>query len=358
MLNCDIPQPFGQPGGRFNFTAWFARGTCIHAISNYTECQNTLRQTLDNQDSLHTTEYSAGATVLALLPTVGALLGSPSAEIWMLLKILPFGGTLALLLSFVNVMIPDRLADYLGPMTILDTNGARDAVPAGPSLVVPSQEGKSIAPDIAEEVSVRIRTVMANTLMNSYIAVPFDHYVKLYITPLPKNCNVKGQSVSAQLADPRSIRANLATFVASSKAELASTSRIWFPTRLFRQRRNIVVLISKVRPTNGDGSVTPRFLAHLVIKLSGATVYMFATSVFAAVSLLALPMAQFVLMMVIGAGISGRHLTSYLAAKTGQKDSFIHVIADSEERAGQIVQRVFEDQVQAAATESSDSPLR
>ena len=110
--SCVFDQGEPIPGGAFDFGVWFQRGTCVHDIKDYVQCRSTLQDVLSSLDSLHSAEYSAAATVLALLPTIGAVLGSPSAEIWILLKILPFGGTLAMLLSFGSSMIPTALKDY------------------------------------------------------------------------------------------------------------------------------------------------------------------------------------------------------------------------------------------------------
>lgn len=49
---------------------------------------------------------------MALLPTVGALLGAPTSEIWQLLTIVPFGGVLAMSISFGGAILPVRVEDY------------------------------------------------------------------------------------------------------------------------------------------------------------------------------------------------------------------------------------------------------
>lgn len=50
--------------------------------------------------------------MLALLPTIGALLGAPTSEIWRLLTVVPFGGVLAMTLSFGGAILPVRVEDY------------------------------------------------------------------------------------------------------------------------------------------------------------------------------------------------------------------------------------------------------
>jgi hypothetical protein len=65
---------------------------------------------------------------------------------------------------------------------------------------------------------------------------------------------------------------------------------------------------------------------------------------FAAVALLALPMAQMILMLVVGSGIIGRVLVGNIVSAIKQQNSFLHVIANSEQEAAGFVARIFEDQ--------------
>lgn len=50
--------------------------------------------------------------MLALLPTIGALLGAPTTEIWRLLTVVPFGGGLALTPSFGGAILPVGVEDH------------------------------------------------------------------------------------------------------------------------------------------------------------------------------------------------------------------------------------------------------
>jgi hypothetical protein len=100
-----------QEGG-FDFNAWIRRGTCIHNLEDYDSYRTNLQLTLSGLDSLHSAEYSASATILTLLPTIGAVFGTPTAEIWILLNVLPFGGAIAILLSFGGSMMPAKPEEY------------------------------------------------------------------------------------------------------------------------------------------------------------------------------------------------------------------------------------------------------
>lgn len=111
-ISCAIDQGNTTPGGAFDFNAWIQRGSCIHYTEGFEACRNSLQFTLDSLDSLHAAEYSAGATILTLLPTLGALFGTTTSDIWILLQALPFGGVMALLLSLGGSMMPAKLGAY------------------------------------------------------------------------------------------------------------------------------------------------------------------------------------------------------------------------------------------------------
>lgn len=67
---------------------------------------------LGNLNELRKSEYAGAAGVLAILPTIGALLGAPINGMWTFLTILPFGGALAMALSFGGAIMPVQVEDY------------------------------------------------------------------------------------------------------------------------------------------------------------------------------------------------------------------------------------------------------
>jgi len=96
----------------FSITSWVSRGICVRSQNNQGVCYESLDLTLKNFDSIRKAEYAGAASVLALLPTIGALLGAPTSEIWRLLTVVPFGGGLAMTLSFGGAILPVRVEDY------------------------------------------------------------------------------------------------------------------------------------------------------------------------------------------------------------------------------------------------------
>ena len=110
--NCVVKLGTTRPGGTFWFTPWWDQGKCVKSANSSAQCSATLAYVLDNLDSLHQAEYSAAATILTLIPTIGALFGTPNSEIWVLLKLLPIGGFLAMFLSFGGTLMPRSLEDF------------------------------------------------------------------------------------------------------------------------------------------------------------------------------------------------------------------------------------------------------
>lgn len=96
----------------FSVPSWVNRGICVKSSHVSEICWENLRVSLDNLDKLRDGEYAGAASVLALLPTIGALLGAPTSEIWRLLAVVPFGGGLAMTLSFGGAILPVRAEEY------------------------------------------------------------------------------------------------------------------------------------------------------------------------------------------------------------------------------------------------------
>jgi hypothetical protein len=111
-LRCTTPSDrfIGNAQSKFAMTAWMNHGRCIRSQDG--TCYLALLKVLDNLVELRKAEYGGAAGVLALLPTIGALLGAPTNEVWTLLTILPFGGGLAMALSFGGAIMPVRVEDY------------------------------------------------------------------------------------------------------------------------------------------------------------------------------------------------------------------------------------------------------
>ena len=121
----------------FSLPSWIHRGICVR-VDNIEEgagplCYKAFQVTQTNLDDPRKAEYAAATSALLLLPTIGALLGAPTAEIWRLLTVIPFGGVLAMTLSFGGVILPVRVKDYEN-----DANGQRTTVGRSISSAAPA----------------------------------------------------------------------------------------------------------------------------------------------------------------------------------------------------------------------------
>lgn len=118
--NCPL-QSDTDPRIHFKVNKWVSRGSCIRSMPNKTLCEDTLGGILYNLHKLREAEYAGAASVLSLLPTTGALFGPPTSEIWRLKSIVPFGGFLAMTLSFGGALMPVRVEDYEEPVSKQNT---------------------------------------------------------------------------------------------------------------------------------------------------------------------------------------------------------------------------------------------
>ena len=153
-----------RPGGSFQFGTWISRGKCIRSQAGYIACQANLRGVLQSLDYLQASEFSASASTLALLPTIGALFGTPTSDTWTLFTIIPFGGSLATLLSSGSAILPSRIEDFHSSLarqstetfTVGDTRDYH-----GDSDATTSEKLRS---NLAEKIRKRIEQQQSNQL--------------------------------------------------------------------------------------------------------------------------------------------------------------------------------------------------
>ena len=107
----------GDAESSFQIVDWIYRGLCVRRVEGAEQCYQVLENVLDNLNSLRASEYQGAAGVLALLPTIGALMGAPAPEIWRLLTLYPLGGILSIFLSFGGAIMPVDVEDYEQVMT-------------------------------------------------------------------------------------------------------------------------------------------------------------------------------------------------------------------------------------------------
>ena len=95
--------------------AWDERGRKIRQGGgpNSTDfCLGNLSLALHELGVLNGAEYNGAAGALSLLPTAGALIGSPTKELWVVYKLMPLAGVLAMFLSLGGTMVPTQAGAY------------------------------------------------------------------------------------------------------------------------------------------------------------------------------------------------------------------------------------------------------
>ena len=75
-------------------------------------CLGNLSLALHELGTLNSAEYAGAAGALSLLPTAGALIGSPTKELWVVYKLMPLAGVLSMFLSLGGTMVPTQAGAY------------------------------------------------------------------------------------------------------------------------------------------------------------------------------------------------------------------------------------------------------
>lgn len=108
--------------GQLYMSAWDRRGELIRSGLTARECVGNLSVALHALGSLNAAEYNGAAGALSLLPTAGALIGSPTRELWVVFKLMPLAGVLSMCLSLGGTMVPSTAGEY-NPNTAFSYGG-------------------------------------------------------------------------------------------------------------------------------------------------------------------------------------------------------------------------------------------
>ena len=84
----------------------------IRRNTNRQQCNTNLNLALQAIGVLQSASASASAGALTLLPTAGALIGSPTKELWVVYKLMPIAGILSMLLALGGNIVPTESHDY------------------------------------------------------------------------------------------------------------------------------------------------------------------------------------------------------------------------------------------------------
>ena len=110
-----VQEDINKESGWFYLSAWDQRGQLIRSGRgpNATEyCLGNLSLALRELGALNAAEYSGASAALSLLPTAGALIGSPAKELWVVYKLMPLSGVLSMFLSLGGTLVPENAGAY------------------------------------------------------------------------------------------------------------------------------------------------------------------------------------------------------------------------------------------------------
>lgn len=171
--------------------------------------------------------------------------------------------------------------------------------------------------------------------LDSWAQLPFKRNWKFYLTSIPQDVQVvKGHQISRALEHERGSFSKVLGQSRLGHLQITPAS-----DSSNRPKNSVMVLVSTAFDSNKRSFWRSAF--QVFTKAAGVTVFVFSTCVLSAVSLLAMPMAQLVLMSVVGAGVGSRVVASSIVSAVGKRQPMIHVITDNNMEATQVVRELF-----------------
>jgi len=98
--------------GNLQLQQWAARAQKIRHNTNQAYCAGNLSMALEGAGAAYQASASGSTTLLTLLPTVGALVGPPAKELWVLYKLVPLAGFLSSVLALGGSIVPNQVSEY------------------------------------------------------------------------------------------------------------------------------------------------------------------------------------------------------------------------------------------------------
>jgi hypothetical protein len=191
--------------------------------------------------------------------------------------------------------------------------------------------------------------VTISTILDNWAQLPFRHHWKLYISSIPYDIEVTGgEPITSDFDNGSTHAADDALGIAIKQLKTIKPGSVQITSgssKLTTKHRNaILVLVSVAR--NHHEKTFWRTLFQVFTKALSVTVFVFGTCVLSAVSLLAMPMAQLVLMMILAAGVGSRVIAGGIVTAVAKNEPMLHVITENEEDAFKVMAEIFELQQQ------------
>ncbi|CAD6572862.1 MAG: hypothetical protein ASARMPREDX12_005521 [Alectoria sarmentosa] len=181
----------------------------------------------------------------------------------------------------------------------------------------------------------------------NWTQLPFDQQWRLFVSDVPYRVDIQ---------DGDDIMTQLSTNEDSVSRSLQRLGRLRAGRVLFRGSRvrtqavnTVIIMVSVVAHDNPLSSVK-----RLFTKMSSIGVFVTGTAFFAAVQLLALPMAVMVLTFILSAGVFGRGFANWIVTRIDREEPLIHIIVKDAKEAHQVISRVLELDHQSPHEESAE----
>jgi hypothetical protein len=173
------------------------------------------------------------------------------------------------------------------------------------------------------------------TILDNWAQLPFIKHWKLYVTSIPYEIKVTGgESITSDFGEG-SVGLATKQLKTVKPASLRITG-----SRLKTMHRNSVLVLVSIARTAKEKTFW-RSLFQVFSKTASVTVFVFGTCVLSAVTLLAMPMAQLALMLILAAGIGSRAISGGIVNAVTKNEPMIHVITENEKEAYEVIREVF-----------------
>ncbi|KAH7312528.1 hypothetical protein B0I35DRAFT_437225 [Stachybotrys elegans] len=387
---------------RFGVSTWISRGSCVRAQP---ECTLVLDQIIDRLVGSRGGEYSGASSVLALLPTIGALLGAPTYEIWRLLTIVPLGGVISMGLSFGSAIMPIRVEDYEpAPNREVSTSSSfrlerrkgmskEDQVRGTEELVTKLLD--KLDRKLSQDKSIKARKlhiglglgcmfvllmgahtamaiievgavlswwcwnpvwmhmwyfmVTAVAIAENWAQLPFEQQTKLYISDVPYNIKVTGgEDVTAELKAAGTLGSG-----AMTRDEEMAQNIGQVLSQLGTVKAGTVRITDSVIHTSPRNAILvmvsviresigwKRSVLRIFIKCCSLGVFVMGTALFASAQLLSMLMAVMGLTILLAAVVFSRAIATLIIAAVDLYEPMVHVMVNSESEANQVIAKIM-----------------
>ena len=174
--------------------------------------------------------------------------------------------------------------------------------------------------------------------------LPFDIYATVYLTDIPGDYQAHHE---AHILEDN--RRSLTELISTTKLgqlqplKLGTLRNLGATAPTTPNDTKFMVLISIARDNHKDSpqASSARYGLQIVLNLVSITIFVFAISVSAAVTLLALPISQMILMPVVGSAILSRVLVHGIVANIQKQGRFLHIVVTTEDEASEVLAVVF-----------------